>query len=84
MICSRESISGIKLMNRNSFGILAAVGGGKIAWWIDPAGAMIIATVIGCLWCRNIFRKFHAADSADIQASYNSCAVSPLRQNTRI
>ena len=34
----------------NGFGILTSVGGSKLKWWIDPAGAIILSLIIGGLW----------------------------------
>ena len=42
----------------NGFGILTSVGGGKLAWWIDPAGALILSLFIAILWCRTVFAEF--------------------------
>lgn len=42
----------------NGFAILSNAGGAKLKWWIDPAGAMILAIVIMCLWCRTIYEQF--------------------------
>ncbi len=42
----------------NGFGILTSVGGAKLAWWIDPAGAIILSLFIAILWCRTAFAEF--------------------------
>ncbi|WVR00159.1 hypothetical protein IAU59_007301 [Kwoniella sp. CBS 9459] len=42
----------------NGFGILAAAGGAKLAWWIDPMGASIIALAIIFVWCRTAHEQF--------------------------
>jgi divalent metal cation (Fe/Co/Zn/Cd) transporter len=42
----------------NGFGILTSVGGSKIAWWIDPMGAIILAVLVSTLWLRTAYREF--------------------------
>lgn len=42
----------------NSFGILTSVGGSKLAWWIDPMGAIILSVVISVVWLRTAFNEF--------------------------
>ncbi|OCF38084.1 cation diffusion facilitator 1 [Kwoniella heveanensis CBS 569] len=42
----------------NGFGILTAAGGAKLAWWIDPMGASIIALAIIFVWCRTAYEQF--------------------------
>lgn len=42
----------------NGFGILTSIGGNKLRWWIDPAGAIIIAIVISILWLRTAYSEF--------------------------
>jgi cation diffusion facilitator family transporter len=42
----------------NGFGILTSVGGSKLIWWIDPAGAIIISVVISFAWLRTAFTEF--------------------------
>ena len=42
----------------NSFGILTSVGGSKLAWWIDPMGAIILSVVISAIWLRTAFGEF--------------------------
>ncbi|KAK1757028.1 cation efflux family protein [Echria macrotheca] len=42
----------------NGFGILTSVGGSKIAWWIDPTGAIILSIAITVLWLRTAFSEF--------------------------
>jgi divalent metal cation (Fe/Co/Zn/Cd) transporter len=38
----------------NGFGILTSVGGSKLAWWIDPIGAVILSAI----WLRTAFSEF--------------------------
>ena len=40
----------------NGFGILTSVGGSKLAWWLDPAGAIILSLLILGLWSRVAYR----------------------------
>jgi divalent metal cation (Fe/Co/Zn/Cd) transporter len=42
----------------NGFGILTSVGGAKLAWWIDPMGAIILSVLISCIWLRTAFQEF--------------------------
>ncbi|KXX74123.1 Metal tolerance protein 10 [Madurella mycetomatis] len=42
----------------NGLRILTWVGGAKLAWWIDPAGSIILALFIAALWCRTVFTEF--------------------------
>jgi cation diffusion facilitator family transporter len=42
----------------NGFGILTSVGGAKIAWWIDPTGAIVLSLAICVLWGRTAFAEF--------------------------
>ncbi|KAK8853245.1 hypothetical protein IAR55_003947 [Kwoniella newhampshirensis] len=42
----------------NGFGILTAAGGAKLAWWIDPMGATIIAMCIITVWTRTVYEQF--------------------------
>lgn len=42
----------------NGFGILTSVGGSKLAWWIDPMGAIIISTIISSVWLHTAFTEF--------------------------
>src|SRR5579862_4713356 len=45
----------------NGFGIMTSVLGSKIAWWIDPMGATIIAILIIGLWGHTAYRTDHFA-----------------------
>ncbi|KAL7418424.1 hypothetical protein Q5752_006882 [Cryptotrichosporon argae] len=42
----------------NGFGILTNAGGAKLAWWIDPMGATIIAVCIIAVWTRTVYEQF--------------------------
>ncbi|KAH0441625.1 cation diffusion facilitator 1 [Colletotrichum camelliae] len=42
----------------NGFGILTSVGGSKLRWWIDPAGAMILSMIVTILWLRTAIAEF--------------------------
>ena len=42
----------------NGFGILTSVGGSKLAWWIDPMGAIILSLLIATLWLRTAYSEF--------------------------
>ncbi|KAK3325356.1 hypothetical protein B0H66DRAFT_548097 [Apodospora peruviana] len=42
----------------NGFGILTSVGGSKLAWWLDPAGAIVLSILISVIWLRTAFTEF--------------------------
>ncbi|CAE7076021.1 unnamed protein product [Rhizoctonia solani] len=42
----------------NGFGILTSAGGAKLRWWLDPAGALMIATGVMISWTRTIYGEF--------------------------
>ncbi|ODN94777.1 cation diffusion facilitator 1 [Cryptococcus wingfieldii CBS 7118] len=42
----------------NGFGILTASAGAKLAWWIDPMGATIIAICIIAVWTHTVYEQF--------------------------
>jgi divalent metal cation (Fe/Co/Zn/Cd) transporter len=42
----------------NGFGILMSTGGSKLAWFLDPMGAIIIALGVIISWTRTIYREF--------------------------
>jgi len=42
----------------NGFGILTSVGGAKLKWWIDPAGAIVLSVLISVLWLRTAYSEF--------------------------
>jgi len=42
----------------NGFGILTSVGGAKLMWWLDPAGAIVLSVVISVIWLRTAFTEF--------------------------
>ncbi|ROW06152.1 hypothetical protein VMCG_04685 [Cytospora schulzeri] len=42
----------------NGFGILTSVGGSKLIWWVDPAGAILISVIISFIWLRTAFTEF--------------------------
>ncbi|KAK3952093.1 hypothetical protein QBC32DRAFT_149989 [Pseudoneurospora amorphoporcata] len=42
----------------NGFGILTSVGGAKLAWWLDPAGAIFLSVIITAIWLRTAFTEF--------------------------
>lgn len=41
----------------NGFGILTSVGGSKLAWWIDPMGAIILSCLISVIWLRTAYEE---------------------------
>jgi len=42
----------------NSFGVLMSAGGSKLRWWLDPMGAILIATGVVLLWGHTIYKQF--------------------------
>ena len=42
----------------NGFGILTSVGGSKLRWWLDPAGAIAQSVLISVLWLRTAYSEF--------------------------
>jgi len=42
----------------NRFGIFTSAAGAKIAWWLDPTGAMIISFAIIFSWSRTAYQQF--------------------------
>ncbi|KAI9513113.1 CDF manganese transporter [Russula earlei] len=42
----------------NSFGLLMSAGGGRLAWYLDPIGAIIIALGVIVAWSRTIYSQF--------------------------
>jgi len=42
----------------NSFGILMSAGGSKLAWWLDPTGAIVITSGVIIAWGRTIYKQF--------------------------
>ncbi|KAI1100176.1 hypothetical protein F4804DRAFT_319744 [Jackrogersella minutella] len=54
----------------NGFGVLTSVGGSKLAWWIDPMGAIIISLIISAAWLHQAFDEFMllVGRAADIDA----------------
>jgi len=42
----------------NSFGLLMSAGGSKLAWYLDPIGAIIIALAVIVAWTRTVYRQF--------------------------
>lgn len=43
----------------NGLGILTSIGGSKLRWWIDPAGALALSVLISFLWLRTAYNEFH-------------------------
>lgn len=42
----------------NGFSILTNAGGAKLVWWIDPAGAIVLACAIIGVWSRTVYEQF--------------------------
>ncbi|KAH0407440.1 cation diffusion facilitator 1, partial [Aureobasidium melanogenum] len=42
----------------NGFGVLTSVGGSKLAWQIDPSGAIALSCLVAFLWLRTAYSEF--------------------------
>ncbi|KAI0286855.1 CDF-like metal transporter [Russula aff. rugulosa BPL654] len=42
----------------NSFGLLMSAGGSKLAWYLDPIGAIVIAVGVITAWGRTVYAQF--------------------------
>ena len=42
----------------NGFGVLTSVGGSKLVWWLDAAGAIVLSLLISGIWLRTAFQEF--------------------------
>ncbi|KIV81560.1 hypothetical protein PV11_03736 [Exophiala sideris] len=42
----------------NGFGVLTSVGGSKLRWWLDPAGAIVLSVLISVLWLHTAYSEF--------------------------
>lgn len=42
----------------NGFGVLTSVGGSKLRWWLDPAGAIVLSVLISVLWLQTAYSEF--------------------------
>jgi len=42
----------------NGFGLFTSAGGSKLAWYLDPMGAIIITAGVSCAWVYRIYREF--------------------------
>jgi divalent metal cation (Fe/Co/Zn/Cd) transporter len=50
----------------NGFGIMTSVLGSKIAWWLDPMGATILAFLIIGLWGHTAYRTLPLSPCSDM------------------
>ena len=71
----------------NGFGILTSVGGSKLKWWIDPAGAIVLACLIATLWLRTAYAEFQlligvTADTQLQQLITYICSFPPIASCT--
>ncbi len=68
----------------NGFGLMTAVLGAKLKWWIDPMGAIILSVLIAFLWMRTAYSEFQlligvSADTSFLQhITYISMTHSPM------
>ncbi|TPX71924.1 hypothetical protein SpCBS45565_g00920 [Spizellomyces sp. 'palustris'] len=70
----------------NAFGIMTSMAGGKLKWWIDPVGAIVISVVILALWTRTAYEQLQqlAGVSASPEfirfVTYKAMTFDPLIQ----
>jgi divalent metal cation (Fe/Co/Zn/Cd) transporter len=68
----------------NGPGLAFAVLGAKVRWWIDPMGAILLSSLIICLWLRTAYHEFQlligvTADTAMLQhLTYIAMTHSPM------
>jgi divalent metal cation (Fe/Co/Zn/Cd) transporter len=41
----------------NSFGLMTSIAGSKLAWWVDPMGAILIGLFIIVAWSRVVYQE---------------------------
>ena len=71
----------------NGFGALFSVGGAKVAWWIDPMGAILLSLLISTLWLHTAYSEFQlligvTADTPLQQWITYICTFAPSRIQT--
>ncbi|KAK4684780.1 hypothetical protein P7C73_g5386, partial [Tremellales sp. Uapishka_1] len=59
----------------NGFGILTSAGGAKLAWWIDPMGATIIAVCIITIWTITVREQFTFLAGVAAPPEYHSLVI---------
>ncbi|GFZ48702.1 hypothetical protein JCM24511_06451 [Saitozyma sp. JCM 24511] len=59
----------------NGFGILTSAGGAKLAWWIDPMGATIIAVCIILVWAHTVYEQFTFLAGIAAPVEYQNLAM---------
>lgn len=42
----------------NGFGLMTSIGGSRLRWWIDPAGAIVLSVLVVVLWLRTAYKEF--------------------------
>jgi len=67
----------------NGVGLGFSLLGSKVRWWIDPMGAIIMSSIIVCLWLRTAWSEFHlligvTADTHMLQLITYICKFSLL------
>lgn len=70
----------------NGFGILTSVGGSKLRWWIDPAGAIVLSFLILGLWSKTAYGEFMlligvSADNSMLRLITYICEPPPFSPN---
>ncbi len=42
----------------NGLGLMTSIGGSRLRWWLDPAGALALSVLISGLWLRTAWAEF--------------------------
>ncbi|KAI9886015.1 MAG: hypothetical protein M1823_002182 [Watsoniomyces obsoletus] len=42
----------------NGFGLMTHIGGSRLKWWIDPAGAIVLSVMVVMIWLRTAYKEF--------------------------
>ncbi|KAK0550010.1 hypothetical protein OC846_003844 [Tilletia horrida] len=59
----------------NGFGIFTSAAGAKIAWWLDPTGAILISCAIIFSWTRTAYLQFRELAGAGAPPEFLSLIV---------
>ncbi|KAK0521400.1 hypothetical protein OC834_006684 [Tilletia horrida] len=59
----------------NGFGIFTSAAGAKIAWWLDPTGAILISVAIIFSWTRTAYLQFRELAGAGAPPEFVSLIV---------
>lgn len=73
----------------NGVGLMFSLLGSKVRWWLDPMGAIILSSIIICLWMRTAWSEFHlligvTADTHMLQLITYICKPIPRSLSCRV